>query len=209
MLNYFKIMFLLLFINICNISANVIIDGINKNIKFQTINSIKYINLSDLSNLLNVNSKIANNQLEFDKEILKFASGSFFIVYENDTKMRVAQMTLPCIEKNNEFLIPWSAFLTSLQGIGLINFEIINNKYIIKSNIFITKKEPKKEIVKETKKIQITPKQNNIIEEQILQDETINLVNETTGNPQKIRSEVVDDTTQQPRKYIIPKGLKK
>lgn len=99
------------------------------------INEIIYIPLKDLKYIFN-NSFLNTtySSIYYKNEELIFSDKSFFVVYKNSEVMRVAQMSHPVISFNNLILIPIIQFLNSLKGLGLINYEVVENKKIIINN---------------------------------------------------------------------------
>ena len=188
-----------------NSSISVNMNDSDKHINFQEINSILYIDISELSNLFSNEAENEGSQIVLEMESLKFASGSFFVVYDNKIKLRVAQMSLPCIEKNGRLLIPWLSFLNSMKLIGLMNYNSIDDKYNIVTDLF-----KRKSILKNEKLVIDKPK--------ILAKDTIFNNNSKSDIPDykstnkakntKVISEI-SDSVSSPTKYIIPKGLVK
>ena len=188
-----------------NSSISVNMNDSDKHVNFQEINSILYIDISELSNLFSNEAENEGSQIVLEMESLKFASGSFFVVYDNKIKLRVAQMSLPCIEKNGRLLIPWLSFLNSMQLIGLMNYNSIDDKYNIVTDVF-----KRKSILKNEKHVIDKPK--------ILAKDTIFNNNSKSDIPDykstnkakntKVISEI-SDSVSSPTKYIIPKGLVK
>jgi len=187
-------------------SNSVNINGSDKQVNFHTINSIVYIEINELSNLFSNEAANEESQIILEKESLKFASGSFFVVYDNKIKLRVAQMSLPCIEKNGRLLIPWITFLNSMQGIGLMNFNSKNNKYHIITDLFQSKNKFKEEnLVIEPPKILA---KDTIIEHNSKSDIPDYQNIPVRSKNSKVNTEISDSVTN-PTKYIIPKGLVK
>lgn len=189
------------------VEISININGIEQHIPFQTINSTNYIEIQHLALILNKNAISETTIIDVKKEKLKFAAGSFFVVYEKDEKLRVAQMSLPCIEKSTQIIIPWEAFLNSMQGINLLSYNIKFGKYTIKTELFSPKT--------------VKPKSMVIIKDVAKPDSTL-IKNKT--NVKRVEAEIkkqynkdslvnhqsnIIDTITSPQKYIIPKGLVK
>lgn len=174
-------------------------NGLDKIIKYQNINSTNYIEIKYLASLLNNNTSLEDYAIIYKNEKLKFASGSFFVVYESDKKLRVAQMSLPCIEFKGYLLLPLDAFLQATQGIGLINYRKKFGKYFITFDFFDNEK-----IMDPTPKVVSKIIENKVISKEFKKaDSIINKQNEIKPNYNKL------DTTITPGKYFIPENIKK
>jgi hypothetical protein len=108
----------------------------------QKLGNCYYFSLGEISNFLISDSEklLINNSIRYKNEILKFSPNSFYIVYQNDSIVRVAQMAQTTFEKNGELFIPVISFFNAMNGINLINSTIdrnqieIINKLIFKTN---------------------------------------------------------------------------
>ncbi len=181
------------------------INETEKQIPYQTINSINYIEVKTLALILNQRAIAESTIVNFENETLKFASGSFFVAYEKDSKLRVSQMSLPCLEKNS-VLIPWDAFINSMQGINLLSYTKKYGKYILNTEIFVEKTIQPKPILKMNKDtISEVPKvmHQGKIQTNILKAEDSKLIDSSNFQSHEI------DANTAPPKYIIPKGLVK
>jgi hypothetical protein len=135
--------FLILFANpIFSQPVQISINKIPQKLNYYKFGNCFYLNLKDLSNLLIADSSkiIINSSIQYNNEILKFSSNSFFLVYQNDTLIRVAQMAQPALEKNDELYIPVISFFNAMNGTNLINtFIESKNIEIIELLIFKNK----------------------------------------------------------------------
>jgi hypothetical protein len=197
-------MLLIFLLPIYGMSADtsVNINGNDKQVNFQTINSIVYIDIIELTNLLSSDASYELSKILLNKESLKFASGSLFVVYDNGIKLRVAQMSLPCIEKNDKLQIPWISFVNSMQGIGLLNFNSNHNKYYIVSDIFKNQNKSKKETI-------VNDEAKSIAKDTTIKQETNSVIHDYIEFPDNTSKTKIIDSVKNPMKYTIPKGLVK
>ncbi len=162
------------------------LNGFDKNLEFELVDLVQYVKLNVLSNFLNPKININEYVLELDDESMTFAISSIYVVYKQHHTLRVAQMSQPCKSRSGEILIPWNAFITALQGIGIINFDYNVGKLILETNIFQINEAEKSEKI-----IVIPPNRQDTL----------------TGNTyQRIP---VKDSAENPKKYVIPKHLVK
>jgi hypothetical protein len=117
------------------------INKISQKINFQKFGNCYYFSLKNLADLLISDSDIIINNCSINcrNEILKFSPNSFFVVYKNDSILRVAQMAQPSVDYNENLFIPVISFFNAMNGINLINCNINDNQIEIIST-FIFKK---------------------------------------------------------------------
>lgn len=162
------------------------LNGFDKNLEYELVNLVQYVKLKTLTNFLNPSINLNGNVIELENESLTFTSGSIYIVYKQNITLRVAQMSLPGIERSGEIMIPWNAFIAALQAVGLVNFDYNAGKLILKTDIFQLKEAGKSEEI-----IIMPPNRQDTL----------------TGNTyQRIP---VKDSAMKPKKYVIPKHLVK
>lgn len=205
-------------------------------VEFISINNTNYIELSSLALLFNNSSKIEDNSFICDVEVFKFASESFYAVYENGIKMRVIQLNIPVISVNGALAIPILSFLNALTRLELIDFKIITGKYIVKTNIMNHKVEIVRsktethsdsnsldsvllEVVSKSKKVEVKPmdipniNSNSITPKVELSKSknTLKIKNNTLNEnptPQSIiHLPEKPDSNLNRNKYIIPKNI--
>jgi hypothetical protein len=174
---------------------NISINGISKNIEFNVYNGVQYVSVKSLGIFFNDKSKVEVTAIKLKSEVLKFADGSFFVVFEDTNYMRVAQMSLPCIKIKDLLFIPIKTFLNSLAGIGLIKIENSNGEFIISTNIFQKYIPP----VKSNSDIQLN---KSIKDKSALQKTNFDSIKSFQYNESV-------DTSINPNKYIIPQKLNK
>lgn len=181
------------------------INEVEKQLPFQTINSINYIEIESLALILNQNAIPESTIINFKNETLKFAAGSFFVAYENDGKLRVSQMSLPCLESGS-LLIPWDAFINSMQGVNLISYSKKYGKYLLKTELFVDKViQPKPILIidHEAESNVSKPKPKDTIQTDLKKIGNTKLIDSSDFQSNEI------DSNTSPTKYIIPKGLVK
>lgn len=184
-----------------NLTENIKIvwNGLEQSISLKNINSILYISINDISRLFNRQSKIIDCSFIYKNEEIKFSRGSFFTIYKKNDNLRIAQMSLPVIQNNDIVLIPFSSFLYSLSGIGILEYFITNGKYYINTDIFNFHEEKLINIEKIVK----DNKQKSEITQKIKID---SLQNKLYDN---INININIDTMRKPSKYYIPLNINK
>ncbi len=184
-----------------NLTENIKIvwNGLEQSISLKNINSILYISINDISRLFNSQSKIIDCSFIYKNEEIKFSRGSFFTIYKKNDNLRIAQMSLPVIQNNDIVLIPFSSFLYSLSGIGILEYFITNGKYYINTDIFNFHEEKLINIEKTVK----DNKQKSEITQKIKID---SLQNKLYDN---INININIDTMRKPLKYYIPLNINK
>lgn len=180
-----------------NLTENIKIvwNGQEKSISLKNINSILYISINDIARLFNAQSKIIDCSFIYKNEEIKFSQGSFFTIYKKNDNLRIAQMSLPVIQNNDIVLIPFSSFLYSLSGIGILEYFIANRKHYINTDIFNFYEEKLiniEKIIKENK-------QKSEITQKIKIDSLQN----------KLYDNINIDTVRKPSKYYIPLNINK
>ncbi len=170
------------------------------------INEILYLSINDIAKIFSINNINVNNySISNQTEEILFSEKSFFVVYRNSDKIRVAQMSHPTLIINKMLYIPIFQFLNALKGIDLLDYEYYNNQITIyNSQIF------NKLITKNDEKTNIRDDKNqfnkpNIDNKNELKEENI----EIEVNHKEIYK--FDDSTSSNErgKYTIPKKIKK
>ncbi|MBX3042473.1 MAG: hypothetical protein KIT33_06820 [Candidatus Kapabacteria bacterium] len=172
------------------IAETILINGSKKSINLKQINNTDYIQINELAKLLDVNALCNDNNIKYNNESLKFALGSFFVVYENDDLLRVAQMNLPVIELNYQTFIPFNSFINSMQGIGLLEYKYSDKTLIISSNIVKSKKHNPDRVINDKSNMSI-------------KNDSEVMKSKQSEKPK------VSDSIKENSNYIIPKRLKK
>lgn len=104
-------------------SPQISINKIPQNVNYKKFGNSYYLSLEELSDILIKDSlKIKiNNSIQYKNEILKFSPNSFYVVYQNDTILNVAQMAQTSVENKGLLYIPVISFFNAMNGINLIN----------------------------------------------------------------------------------------
>lgn len=191
--------------NLSKGNGSIVIKFKDTKIYLQTIKkkNIEYLKLSDLKKIFinNSNLKIENNTIYYDREELTFSDLSFFVAYKNQSVLRIAQLTSPCIEFDNELFIPIISFFKGMDAIDLIkSIKMVNFINISNYNIFNL---PMKIEPKPLTKIKI----NKNPQLDTSKTDLDSLDNKNIPKPNKLEFEKEDSNLR--GKYTIPKNLKK
>lgn len=88
----------------------------------EPINNIDYIEFSKISKLFEDNYiEKSSNELKFNNGIIRVAPGSFFLFYENNDVIKIAQLASPAVEFGGKTYLPFQSLIDAL-----INKEIIS-----------------------------------------------------------------------------------
>lgn len=165
-----------------------------KQINLIKYNNQKYISISELPKIFAEDNDIfsKNYFIERINEKLIFSDLTFFVVYRNETQMRVAQMNLPSIIIKDNLQIPFKSFLETMNTLGLIKcyFETENILRIQEYSIF-------------------RPKINIRSYDTIFIHNHIEELPQKTDKIQKNTYEFKSENEQERGKYTIPRSLKK
>ncbi len=126
-----------IFILLLNLQITFIADNKQINVTHQLINNTIYIYLEDIPQIISptYHCEVSNGVIYTDDFTLKTAPNSFYIVYSNSDSLRVGQMTLPTLIKNNKVLIPIFSFLDVMKGLNQMDFYYKDDNVVITKNI--------------------------------------------------------------------------
>ena len=120
----------ILFIILCSISLlsseklEVFHNEVMRNIPTESINGQQYINIDNL-HLIFPNGEYANkyNEIYYSEGMIRVAAGSFFVFYENDKEIKIAQMSSPAILYKGSIYVPTDTFIRSLISSKILTAE--------------------------------------------------------------------------------------
>ncbi|HRP01912.1 MAG TPA: hypothetical protein PLE30_04605 [Candidatus Kapabacteria bacterium] len=173
-------------------------------------NNQSYISINELAEIFSFSTN--DNTFDYyifdDDEKLIFSDLSFFIVYQNMSIMRVAQMSQPSIMLHNELFIPIFSFFEVMDSSNLIKSKITNFKdiRIISSNIFKSK-------IEVIGKVNLEPQTNESkgnLNNTLLDSTNITNIEVKDNKQDNIEYYKFKDEKKSERgKYVIPRSLKK
>ncbi len=104
-----------------------------KTASVRLINKSPYITIPEIARVLGYKTLNTHEIAKGDK-LLKFAPGSFFVVFESAKNMRMAQMLQPAIIIDHKIYIPYLSFFSSLEILELFEVEITEKEIQLTSN---------------------------------------------------------------------------
>lgn len=110
-------------------------NGKKNAIHFRSFSGKKYISLLHIRDLLFRKHKISlkYNEITHKHERFRATAGSFYLLYEKNGKVKIAQMTSPAITVKNMLYLPMISFFRSLPTLDLYYVSIEGNNIILKN----------------------------------------------------------------------------
>lgn len=116
-----KILFSLFVVTCALFSGNLKVDEAEVILNTENINGRKFVNSKELLNKLEIINNIDNNKIFMNKGIIKFASGSFYLVFESESDLKVFQMPVPVLRKKGEYYFPAGPLAGAFKYFGLLS----------------------------------------------------------------------------------------